>query len=1038
MKLSKINLIRIITISVAAVALATCVIVGVTQNKSDAGTSVETVGVDHIEVTKNPNKLDYFVGEKFSRAGMVVTAFYTNNSSKKIMNYTIDKTEPLTLEDKVVTITFKEKSTTLNINVREKQVETQVTVESSNTYTYKVEAEKLAFASEELGTDKTQYFEYHDASNGNPNTSCGISVGKLNYTAENIFLRINSEVEVKANIALSMAFNPSIEFDENVETKWNNEIVETGFTVSVSSGAKYVWFDWKEYVIENLTLKKGINELSLRLKDTSKLSPNYDYVKLEVNPVDINEVESIEVTTMPKKVEYVEGDKFDKEGLVISAVLKNGQKVAINDYTIDKDTLMLGDDKIIVNYKNQFYVDVPITVTRSEIDKLEITAMPTRSTYYMGQKFDKTGLTVVAHSKTGSTQDVTGFLTFDKTYLNKGDTKVIGTYNGKIVEIPVTIDETTNLNIESDSRNTYRIEAEDALWVKDLLVSKEKYNVVDDANASGGKRLDSLDWLKGSSFMVVINSKVDTTAQLTICRDGPGLDFNQIHPMTFNEETITLKENPTGGWLNFKPYKVNEVLSIKKGINTFILNIADSQSVNFDYFEFLVNPSKEELGLTGISLDYSSVKTNYLVGEKFDKTGLIVTANYEDGSSKEVSDYEVNLNPLSLEDNEIVISWNNKTAIVPISVSTNINVVEEKSYRVEAEDAIFAKGTGDKEKYNIVDDANASGGKRLDSLDWLKDSTFKISVNTLEEKEATLSICSDGGGAGGNISNFASIKLNGNNVVFEQDLAGGWTNLQIITSKTFTLNKGLNEFVITITGNGSVNYDYFELNVNKTKADEILESITVDYSNAKTNYYAGEKFDKTGLIVTANYSDGTTKEIDNYAIDDAALQLGDTKVLVTYKEKQFEIPVSVSVHINATTGAHRIEAEDAIFTKGTGDKEKYNIVDDANASGGKRLDSLDWLKDSTFKIVINASEVKEATLTICSDGGGAGGNISNFASITINGETIVFEQDLAGGWTNLQTIVSNSFNLNAGTNEIVITITGNGSVNYDYFELNVL
>ena len=178
MKLSKINLIRIITISVAAVALATCVIVGVTQNKSDAGTSVETVGVDHIEVTKNPNKLDYFVGEKFSRAGMVVTAFYTNNSSKKIMNYTIDKTEPLTLEDKVVTITFKEKSTTLNINVREKQVETQVTVESSNTYTYKVEAEKLAFASEELGTDKTQYFEYHDASNGNPNTSCGISVGK--------------------------------------------------------------------------------------------------------------------------------------------------------------------------------------------------------------------------------------------------------------------------------------------------------------------------------------------------------------------------------------------------------------------------------------------------------------------------------------------------------------------------------------------------------------------------------------------------------------------------------------------------------------------------------------------------------------------------------------------------------------------------------------------------------------------------------------------------------------------------------------------
>ena len=327
---------------------------------------------------------------------------------------------------------------------------------------------------------------------------------------------------------------------------------------------------------------------------------------------------------------------------------------------------------------------------------------------------------------------------------------------------------------------------------------------------------------------------------------------------------------------------------------------------------------------------------------------------------------------------------------------------------------------------------------QVEAKDWLAGSTFKIIVNASEEKESTLTICSDGGGAGGNISNFASIKANGNDLTFEQQLNGGWGNLQTITSNTFTLNKGINEVTITITGNGSVNYDYFELNVNKMPVDSDLVSISVDYSNAKTSYYAGETFDKTGLVVTANYKDGTSKVVDNYVISYKVLQLSDTSIEVTYKGQQFIIPITVRVHIDATEGAHRLEAEDALFTKGSGDKEIYSVVDDANASGGKRLDSLDWLAGSTFKIVINASFAKEATLTICSDGGGAGGNITNFATITINGETITFEQDLNGGWGNLQTIISNSFNLNEGVNEIVITITGNGSVNYDYFELNVL
>ena len=883
MKLSKINLIRIITVSVAVVALSTCVIVGIVTNRNNINNTSQTINVEKIEITKKPNKLDYFVGEKFSRAGMVVTAFYNDNSSKKIMNYTIDKVDPLTLNDKEVTITFKEKTAKLAINVTEKQVETQIHVTSDETYTYKVEAENLPFLSEELGTDKTQFYEYHNESTGNPTTSGGVSVGKLNYSGENIFLRVSSEVEAKANIVLSMAFNPSLDFDYSVETKWNDEIITTGFNISVSENAKYVWFDWKEYVIENLNLKKGINELSLRLKDTSKLSPNYDYVKLEVSPVDINKVTGIEIESMPDKVNYIEGEEFDNTGLVVKCVYEDGTKIKINDYSFDKTILKLGDDKVTINYKNLFTAEIPVTVTRASIDRLEIESMPERTDYYAGQKFETKGLIIKAYTIAGSSQDVTSLLTFDKVFIHQGDTKVVATYGDKNIDIPVNVIDKVDLNIEKNETKNYRVEFEDTTFVKGLGCDKEKYSVVDDNNASGNKRLDSLDWLKGSSFMGLIDSKVDTVAKLVIVCDGPGLDYNVTNYMTFNDETISLSENPSGGWLTFKSYIVEQTLNIKKGINTLIINIGDNQSVNFDYYELLINPeidleisgdyktiyndgenfdntnmvvevvkldgTKNEITdyeiiggeplletdnkiiikhgsltkeitinvikqaeLLSISASYNG-ETTYYAGQEFDDSQLVVTAHYSDETSQIVTDYEIVNKKLGVNNTSVIIKWKNKETKIDVTVKTHLIIDQKGDYRLELEDALFTKGTGDKEKYNVIDDNNASGNKRLDSLDWLKDSTFLITINSKEINNIKIKICCDGGGAGGNINNFAQITLNGNNVEFNSYLQGGWGNLQVISSNETTINEGLNEIVIKITGTGSVNYDYLEISV---------------------------------------------------------------------------------------------------------------------------------------------------------------------------------------------------------------------------------
>ena len=69
----------------------------------------------------------------------------------------------------------------------------------------------------------------------------------------------------------------------------------------------------------------------------------------------------IELTKAPNKVAYKEGETFDPEGMVISAVYSDSTKKEITDYVIENKALAKGIDAISVSYQG-FQVSVPITV----------------------------------------------------------------------------------------------------------------------------------------------------------------------------------------------------------------------------------------------------------------------------------------------------------------------------------------------------------------------------------------------------------------------------------------------------------------------------------------------------------------------------------------------------------------------------------------------------------------------------------------------------------------------------------------------------
>ena len=77
-----------------------------------------------------------------------------------------------------------------------------------------------------------------------------------------------------------------------------------------------------------------------------------------------------------------------------------------------------------------------------------------------------------------------------------------------------------------------------------------------------------------------------------------------------------------------------------------------------------------------------------------------------------------------------------------------------------------------------------------------------------------------------------------------------------------------------------------------------LTGITITKAPNKTSYKVGEKFDKTGMEVTANYSDNSKNVITNYTYSpDGALSENDKNITITYTESGVTKTVTQAITI---------------------------------------------------------------------------------------------------------------------------------------------
>lgn len=334
-----------------------------------------------IEITTNPTKTEYTEGEKFDKAGMVVTATYSDNSTETITDYTYTPTESLTTNDTTITIKYEDKTTTLNITVNPKAVEKTLS--------------KI-----EITTNPT----------------------KMVYTEGESF--------DSAGMILTAVYSDN---SREIVTSYNYEpagILTTNDTT--------------------ITVKYQGKTATLNITVNAKTEPKT--------------LDGIEVTTRPNKIKYKVGEKFDKTGMVVTAVYSDGSNETITDYTYTPTGALKETDRTIeITYQGKT-TNVNITVEPNIITKtlkgIEITINPTKTTYTVGETFDKTGMVVTAIYTDGTRSVITNYNCFPVTALTANHTRITVSYTEEGTTVTATIPievKTKNNNNNNNSNNNGNI-----------------------------------------------------------------------------------------------------------------------------------------------------------------------------------------------------------------------------------------------------------------------------------------------------------------------------------------------------------------------------------------------------------------------------------------------------------------------------------------------------------------------------------------------------------------------------------------------------
>lgn len=384
--------------------------------------------VDEIELLSPPDKISYYTSESIDVTGGLVNVYYRGGTHETIP-ISQDMISPTSFSETgvhTVTVTYKGKTVTFDVNVSPMPNVLSMELTSPPDKTEFVRGTEFDFT----GCQATVYYDNNttevidiraeDTTGGNIN-SLGTQIIRFSYRGFTVEFQVTVIGVRPTGIEIS-------NLPDKIEYLEGEEIDLTGLVV------KELFNNGEEQVVTNYGIEGFSDE-----PGTHTITVTYDGFTATFD-VTVHEksLTSITITTPPLKTEYVLGQSFDANGMVVTATYDNGTTEVVTDYTVGPMPTEVGTHRIEISYggKSAYIV---VKITQKTMTSISIQSLPEKTTYAEDEDFQTDGLIVCANYNDGSSVPI------DDYTLSGIDTSTIGEkeatvlYNGKTATFTYTV-----------------------------------------------------------------------------------------------------------------------------------------------------------------------------------------------------------------------------------------------------------------------------------------------------------------------------------------------------------------------------------------------------------------------------------------------------------------------------------------------------------------------------------------------------------------------------------------------------------------------
>ena len=398
---------------------------------------------------------------------------------------------------------------------------------------------------------------------------------------------------------------------------------------------------------------------------------DHSLVTVEVTKASSTELSSITVTP-PTKTTYYQGESFNTAGMSVTAKYSDGttKDVTTSATYSGFDTNKTGTQTITVSYGGKT-ATFTVTVVAVTLTKIEVTTKPTKTTYYVGDSLNTTGIKITGTYNNGTTNDVTSSAAYSGFDTNKTGTQTITVSCGEKTanfEITVLALSITEFTLTPPAKLTYFVGES---LNRSGLKATVKYN--------SGKLLDVTDDIELSGF----DSSSVGTKTVAASYGGKTATFNvTILEVTVESITVTpptktsyyIGENlDTSGMTISANYNngTSENVTDKATVTGFDSTTNGEKTLTVEYGGKTATFKVTILAVTIESITVTTpTKTSYYIGENLDTSGMTVTANYNNGTSENVTDkatvtgFDSKING----EKTVMVEYGGKTATFKITI----------------------------------------------------------------------------------------------------------------------------------------------------------------------------------------------------------------------------------------------------------------------------------------------------------------------------------------------------------------------------------